>query len=57
MFRGCTNFNGAIGNWDVSNVTNFSQSLMYCPNFNQPLDSTGTFLSVQQSKFSDVSED
>jgi len=22
LFSGCTNFNGAIGNWDVSNVTN-----------------------------------
>ncbi len=38
MFRGCTNFNGAIGNWDVSRVREMSQSLMYCPNFNQPLN-------------------
>ena len=38
MFRGCNNFNGAIGNWNVSGVTSFAQSLMYCINLNQPLN-------------------
>ena len=27
VFRGCTNFNGAIGNWDVSSVLSFSHML------------------------------
>jgi surface protein len=46
-FQGCTNFNGAIGNWDVSNVTRFNESdisgrdlrsmLNGCSSFNQDL--------------------
>ena len=35
-FYGCTNFNGAIGNWDVSNVTDYAQFVAYTQ-FNQPL--------------------
>lgn len=35
-FYNCTNFNGAIGNWDVSAVTSFTQFLAYTQ-FNQPL--------------------
>jgi surface protein len=38
MFRDCTNFNGAIGNWDVSGVTRMDEFLKGCSNFNQPLN-------------------
>lgn len=38
MFRDCTNFNGAIGNWDVSGVTRMDECLKGCSNFNQPLN-------------------
>jgi len=47
VFRGCTNFNGPIGNWDVSNVERFIESdvsgresrsmLNGCSSFNQDL--------------------
>ena len=36
-FRDCVNFNGAIGNWDVSQVTQFNFSFYQASNFNQPL--------------------
>lgn len=39
MFRECANFNGAIGNWNVSNVTNMSNMLLRATSFNQPIDS------------------
>ena len=35
-FRGCTNFNGAIGNWDVSNVTEMTAMFRDTP-FNQDI--------------------
>ena len=35
-FYNCTNFNGAIGNWDVSNVTSYAQFVANTQ-FNQPL--------------------
>jgi surface protein len=39
MFRGCTNFNGPIGNWDVSGVNNLEECFFQASAFNQPLDS------------------
>ena len=38
-FYDCTNFNGAIGNWDVSQVVRFSQCFYNASSFNQPIDS------------------
>lgn len=38
-FRGCTNFNGAIGNWDISNCTSLERVFNNCTNFNQDLNS------------------
>jgi surface protein len=38
-FDGCTNFNGAIGSWDVSNVTSMGVFLGNCVAFNQPIGS------------------
>jgi len=38
-FRLCTSFNGAIGNWDVSNCTSLERVVNDCPNFNQDLSS------------------
>ena len=38
-FRSCTNFNGAIGNWDVSNCTSLERMFNGCTNFNQDLSS------------------
>jgi surface protein len=37
-FADCTNFNGAIGNWDVSGVTNMEGMFANAPAFNQPLN-------------------
>jgi surface protein len=37
-FADCTNFNGAIGNWDVSGVTNMEGMFSNAPAFNQPLN-------------------
>ena len=37
MFQFCTNFNGAIGNWDVSNVTHTFAMFMFT-GFNQPIN-------------------
>ena len=34
-FSACPNFNGAIGNWDVSNVISLQEMLRSCTNFNQ----------------------
>ncbi len=39
MFRGCSNFNGPIGNWDVSGVTRIDECFKGCSTFNQPLNS------------------
>jgi hypothetical protein len=36
-FRNCSEFNGAIGNWDVSNVLVFFRTFIFCPKFNQDL--------------------
>lgn len=38
MFRDCTNFNGAIGNWDVSSVLLAGSVFFECSSFNQPLN-------------------
>jgi len=40
-FRDCINFNGAIGNWDVSNVTNFGDMLR-AATFNQDISGWNT---------------
>jgi hypothetical protein len=37
-FGTCTNFNGAIGNWDVSGVTNMLAMFVFATAFNQPLN-------------------
>ncbi|MHA7863528.1 BspA family leucine-rich repeat surface protein, partial [Flagellimonas marinaquae] len=37
MFASCDNFNGAIGHWDTSNVTDMSYMLNNAIPFNQPL--------------------
>lgn len=39
MFEGCTNFNGNISEWDVSNVIGFGRMLWNCVSFNRPLNS------------------
>jgi len=41
-FRGCSNFNTNIDNWDVSAVTNISVMFRDCTLFNQPLNSWNT---------------
>ena len=38
MFRGCSNFNGNIGHWDVSNVNNMERMFQNTP-FNQDIGS------------------
>ena len=42
MFLSCTNFNGAIGNWDVSGVVNFRWAFANTTAFNQPLNNWDT---------------
>jgi surface protein len=42
MFRDCTNFNGAIGNWDVSSVLLAGGVFFECSSFNQPLNDWDT---------------
>jgi surface protein len=37
-FRGCTIFNGEIGDWDVSNVTTMNLTFNSASSFNQPLN-------------------
>jgi len=37
MFRDCTVFNSAIGNWDTSTVTNMSNIFLGATTFNQPI--------------------
>ena len=36
-FRDCANFNGAIGNWNVSNVLNMGNMFLRATSFNQPI--------------------
>jgi len=36
MFRQ-SDFNGKVSNWNVSNVQNFSEFLLFCENFNKPI--------------------
>jgi surface protein len=38
-FQSCTNFNGNIGNWDVSAVTNMSSMFQSATAFNQNIGS------------------
>ena len=49
-FRNCTNFNGAIGNWDLTNATSIEGMLDGATSFNQPLDSwdTSNLTSIKQ---------
>jgi len=37
-FQSCSNFNGQIGNWDISNVTNIGSIFRSCFGFNQQLN-------------------
>lgn len=41
-FANCTNFNGAINGWDVSNITTFDTTFFGCTIFNKPLNSWNT---------------
>jgi len=41
-FRDCTSFNGAIGNWDLTNATSVEGMFRGATSFNQPLDSWDT---------------
>ncbi len=38
MFRNCSNFNGAINDWDVSTITNMSSLFYNASIYNQPLN-------------------
>jgi surface protein len=38
-FQNCANFNGAIGNWDISNVSILNRMLASCSVFNQDIGS------------------
>ncbi|SFN63815.1 conserved repeat domain-containing protein/Por secretion system C-terminal sorting domain-containing protein [Bizionia echini] len=38
MFRGATNLNQSLNNWDVSNISNMSYMFQYANSFNQPLN-------------------
>ncbi|OJJ22079.1 hypothetical protein BKI52_08550 [marine bacterium AO1-C] len=42
MFRGCTNFNGAIGNWNTANVTTIGGMFKDATSFNRSLDNWNT---------------
>ena len=42
MFRSCINFNGNIGNWNTSSVTNMTTMFGGCTNFNQNIGSWNT---------------
>ena len=42
MFRGCTNFNGVVGGWDTSRITNMYQMFENCSVFNQDLSGWDT---------------
>jgi surface protein len=39
MFDGASTFNGLIGNWDTSNITNMSAMFAQAQSFNQPIGS------------------
>jgi surface protein len=41
-FRECPNFNGPVGNWNISNVTDITGCFQYSPKFNQPLSNWNT---------------
>jgi surface protein len=38
MFKGCTNFNQPLDNWNVENVYDMNSMFQGCTNFNQPLN-------------------
>jgi surface protein len=41
-FRGCSEFNGNINNWDVSNITKMLNLFAYASEFNSPLSNWNT---------------
>jgi len=41
-FNSCVNFNGAIGNWDVSSVTDMTRVFVSSQSFNQPIGNWDT---------------
>lgn len=41
-FQSCSNFNGAIGNWDISNVTNIGNMFLAASSFNQDIGNWDT---------------
>jgi surface protein len=41
-FRSCSNFNGAIGNWNTGNVTTMQSMFVSATSFNQPIGSWNT---------------
>ena len=42
MFRGCSRFDGNIGNWNTSNITDMSEMFTYATTFNQPIGNWNT---------------
>jgi len=42
MFRDCSSFNGAIGNWDTGNVTDMTMTFAFAGSFNQPIGNWNT---------------
>ena len=46
-FRDCNAFDGAVGNWDVRNVTDFYTMFFRCFGFNQPLNNWDTSSSAR----------
>jgi len=37
MFRGCTDFNGNVSDWNVSKITNMQEVFIYCSTFNRDI--------------------
>jgi hypothetical protein len=50
MFRGA-NFNNIVTGWNVSNVTDFTETFIFCNNFNQDLSSWDTSKGINFGNF------